>query len=257
MSSINHAPPMPPTPVVAFKNFNDAKPTAFDGTQCATALLQWYEKMASVFLHIECPDDKRTRFASSVFEKGALTWWVKEKSVRGAEAAMTLPWNELKDLMTRQFCSPNELMNLEAKFWNLKQEGGEHTAYTSRFNELSWLVPHLVTLASYAIDKYIRGLPREIQDSVLSSSPKELDDAINLAATLTDNNVKAGTLTMKGSKKNPEKSPPEPRETKPELSKHAYTNHINKRKHYALTQTQNTQPQPSKKKTLHGNTPFV
>ncbi|XP_076903181.1 uncharacterized protein LOC143558174 [Bidens hawaiensis] len=163
--------------------------------------------MESVFLHIECPDDKQTRFATGVLEKGALTWWVKEKSTRGAEAAMALSWNELKDLMTRQFYPPNELMNLEAEFWNLKQEGGVHTAYTTRFNELSVLVPHLVTPTSRAIDKYIRGLPREIQDSVLSSSPKELGDAINLAATLTDNHVKAGTLTMKGLKKNADKSP--------------------------------------------------
>ncbi|XP_076959092.1 uncharacterized protein LOC143635078 [Bidens hawaiensis] len=193
--------------------------------------------MESVFLHIECPDDKQNRFATGVFEKCALTWWVMEKSTRGAEAAMALPWNELKDLMTRSFCPPNELMNLvyksvfeksewlhlEAEFWNLKQEGGEHSAYTSRLNELSVLVPHLVTPNSRAIENYIRGLPRQIQDSFFSSSPKELDDAINLAATLTDNHVKAGTLTLQSSKKPIDKLATEPKETKPGLSKPAYS----------------------------------
>ncbi|XP_076954562.1 uncharacterized protein LOC143629081 [Bidens hawaiensis] len=152
MASVNPAPPTPSAPVMTYKNFTDAKHTAFDGTQGASALLQWYEKMGRVFLHIECPDDKRTRFASTVFEKGALTWWVKETSTRGAEADMALPWNELKDLMTRQFCPPNELMNLGTEFWNLKQEGGEHSVYTSRFNKLSVLVPHLITPNSRAIE---------------------------------------------------------------------------------------------------------
>ncbi|XP_076883893.1 uncharacterized protein LOC143532856 [Bidens hawaiensis] len=191
MANVNPPPPPPSAPIVTFKNFTDAKPTYFDGTQGATALLQWYDKVESVFFQIECPDDTRTRFATGMFEKGALTWWVKEKSTRGVEATIALPWKKLKDLMTRQFCPPNELMNLEAEFWSLKQEGGEHSAYTTRFNELSVLVPHLVTPDSRAIDKYIRGLPRQIQDNVFSSSPKELGDAINLAATLTDNHVKA------------------------------------------------------------------
>ncbi|XP_076900828.1 uncharacterized protein LOC143555080 [Bidens hawaiensis] len=156
----------------SFKTFTSTKHQEFDGTEGATALLQWYEQMERKFLHIECPDDKRTRFATSVFAKVALTWWVKEKTTRGAEVAMAMPWDELKELMTKKFCSPSELMNLEAEFWNLKQESGEHAAYTFRFNELSMPVPHLVTSTSRAIDKYIRGLPRQIQDSVLSSAPK-------------------------------------------------------------------------------------
>ncbi|XP_076909710.1 uncharacterized protein LOC143567080 [Bidens hawaiensis] len=64
----------------------------------------------------------------------------KEKTTRGAEAAMAMPWDELRELMTKQFCPPSELINLEAEFWNLKQESGKHAAYTSRFNELSVLL---------------------------------------------------------------------------------------------------------------------
>ncbi|XP_076924507.1 uncharacterized protein LOC143586976 [Bidens hawaiensis] len=176
--------------------------------------------MESKFLHIECPDDKRTRFATSVFTKGALTWWVKKKTTHGAEASMATPWDELKEMMTKQFCPPTELMNLEAKFLNIKQESGEHTAYTSCFNELSVLVPHLVTPTSRANDKYIRGLPRQIQDSVLSSASKELGDVINLAANLTDNHVKVGTFT---SKKPADKSSTEPKESKPEPSKPSHS----------------------------------
>ncbi|KAD6455003.1 hypothetical protein E3N88_09709 [Mikania micrantha] len=40
-----------------------------------------------------------------------------------------------------------------------------------------------------------------IQDTVLGRNPTTLEDAIRLAATLTDNHVKDGTLTRKGSKK--------------------------------------------------------
>ncbi|KAD3338040.1 hypothetical protein E3N88_33561 [Mikania micrantha] len=41
----------------------------------------------------------------------------------------------------------------------------------------------------------------QIQDTAFGSKPTTLEDAIRLAATLTDNHVKDGTLTRKGVKK--------------------------------------------------------
>ncbi|KAD7479746.1 hypothetical protein E3N88_02882 [Mikania micrantha] len=57
----------------------------------------------------------------------------------------------------------------------------------------------------------------QIQDSVLSSKPTTIADAIHMAANLTDNHVKAGTLTRKGFKKDKDQSkgPNEP--TKEEI----------------------------------------
>ncbi|KAI3797465.1 hypothetical protein L1987_32722 [Smallanthus sonchifolius] len=117
------------------------------------------------------------------------------------DVAMTLPWDELKRIMTEEFCPRNEMKKLEAEFWDLTQDNGESLAYTTRFHELSMLVPHMVTPLSRCIEKYIGGLPRQIQDTVFGRNPTNLEDAIRLAATLTDNHVKAGTLTRKGAKK--------------------------------------------------------
>ncbi|KAI3810911.1 hypothetical protein L1987_20562 [Smallanthus sonchifolius] len=114
---------------------------------------------------------------------------------------MALPLDEVKRLMTEEFCPRNEVKKLEAEFWDLAQDSGESLAYTTRFHELSLLMPHMVTPLSRCIEKYIGGLPRQIQDTVLGRNPATLEDAIRLSATLTDNHVKAGTLTKKGSKK--------------------------------------------------------
>ncbi|KAD3642175.1 hypothetical protein E3N88_31399 [Mikania micrantha] len=148
-----------------------------------------------------CPDDLRVQYGTSVFQKRALTWWNGEKRNRGAEVALALTWDEVKTLMTEEFCPRNEMKKLEEEFWNLTQDSGENLAYTTRFHELSLLVPHMVTPLSRAIEKYIGGLPMQIQDTVWGRNPKTLEDAIRLAATLTDNHVKVGTLTRKGAKK--------------------------------------------------------
>jgi hypothetical protein len=128
-----------------------------------------------------------------------------EKHTQGMDAAMAPSWNEVKDLMTREFCLHNMVKKLEVEFWELKQDNGEHLAYTTRFHELRLLVPYLVTPLFRAIEKYIDGLPMQIQDTILGRDPATLEDAIYLAVTLSDNHVKAGTLTRKYSKKPSEK----------------------------------------------------
>ncbi|KAI3815594.1 hypothetical protein L1987_15268 [Smallanthus sonchifolius] len=188
-------------PQCTFKHFNSCNPTKFFGTEGATGLLQWFESMESTFLNSDCPDNLRVRYATSVLQKRALTWWNGEKRTRGVEVAKSLSWDDLKKAMTDEFCPRNEMRKLETEFWDLAQDSGDNLAYTTRFQELSLSVPHMITPLARKIEKYIGGLPMQIQDAVLGSNPPTLEAAIRLSATLSDNHVKAGTLTRKGSKK--------------------------------------------------------
>ncbi|KAI3814357.1 hypothetical protein L1987_19110 [Smallanthus sonchifolius] len=199
----------------------------------ATGLLQWFESIENTFLNSDCPDNLRFRHATSVLQKRALTWWNGEKRTRGVEVAMALPWDEVNRVMTEEFCPRNEVNKLEAEFWDLAHDGGESLAYTTRFHELSLLVPHMVTHLSRCIEKYIGGLPRQIQDTVLGRNPATLEDAIRLSATLTDNHVKAGTLTRKGTKKGPDTTTP-PVHIKEATTKSSSNNKKRKARNYAM-----------------------
>ncbi|KAI3704632.1 hypothetical protein L1987_74858 [Smallanthus sonchifolius] len=197
----------PRNPACTFKHFNSCNPTKFYGNEGATGLLQWFESIEGTFINAACPENLKVRYATSVFQKRALTWWNGEKRNRGIE-------------------------KLEAEFWDLKQDSGESLAYTTRFHELSLLMPHMVTPLSRAIEKYINGLPMQIQDTVLGSNPATLEEAIRLAATLSDNHVKAETLSKKCAKKTFEKTTTEPpKETKSESS---FNNRKRKGKNFAI-----------------------
>ncbi|KAI3687799.1 hypothetical protein L1987_81502 [Smallanthus sonchifolius] len=155
-------------------------------------------------------------------KKRALTWWNGEKRTRGNESTMSLSWDEMKRIMTDEFCPRNEMRKLEAEFWDLTQDSGENLAYTTRFQELSLLVPHMVTPLARGIEKYIGGLPMPLQDTVLGSNPSTLEDAIRLSAVLTDNHVKASTLSRKGTKKVVDKAATSvsDKDKEPESSRH-------------------------------------
>ena len=228
-------PPVANPPACTYKHFLSCQPTKFSGAEGATGLLQWFESIENTFLHSDCPENLQVRYASSAFQKRALTWWNGEKRTRGADIAMGLTWAEVKQLMTSEFCPRNEIRKLEEEFWALKQDSGNQLDYTNRFHELSILVPHLVTPLSRGIEKYINGLPSAIQDTVFGRNPANLEEAIRLAATLTDNHVKEGKLTRKNQKKPDSKTPTveavktEPSLTQPSSSKKRKT------RNYAVT----------------------
>ncbi|KAI3723553.1 hypothetical protein L2E82_35208 [Cichorium intybus] len=193
----------------SFKHFRSCNPPYFKGIDGATALLTWIEEMESTFIHSECPEDLMVRHATGCLQGHALSWWNLEKRAKGEGVALGMTWSKLKERMIEKFCPDSELQTLEEEFWNLKQVGGDNAAYTNRFYDLSRLLPHMVQPTKTAIRRYIKGLPRQIRDSVTSSRPSTLESAIEIAGQLNEDNMNDGVLPRKGSKMTTEKPTPE------------------------------------------------
>ncbi|GKF40298.1 hypothetical protein Tco_0120359, partial [Tanacetum coccineum] len=79
--------------------------------------------------------------------------------------------------------------------------GANHVAYTDRFHELAKLVPHLVTLESSHIKRYINGLAAQICGMLRATQPTTIQSAILTAGILTDEAVRCGTLTKGNDKR--------------------------------------------------------
>ncbi|GKC03345.1 putative reverse transcriptase domain-containing protein, partial [Tanacetum coccineum] len=92
------------------------------------------------------------------------------------EAARTLePLNEgmektemeimagLMRLMTEVYCPRNEIQKMETKLWNKIVKGNDLTAYTQRFQELILLCTRMVPDEEDRVERFIRGLPDNIQ----------------------------------------------------------------------------------------------
>ncbi|KAI3744183.1 hypothetical protein L1987_57259 [Smallanthus sonchifolius] len=207
--------------VCTFKHFNSCNPHKYLGCEGATGLLQWFEGMENTFEMSDCPDELKVKYASSAFQRRALTWWNAENKIRGREGALAMTWDKLKEIMIEEFCPSNEMKKLEIELWDLTQDSGESEAYTTRFHELCILVPHLVTPLTRMIDRYIGGLPPQIRGTVMGSSPSTLEAAIRLSASLTDDLVKSGVLFRKGDKRVKEEvaKKPEYRHKKQKTSK--------------------------------------
>ncbi|GJW58762.1 putative reverse transcriptase domain-containing protein [Tanacetum coccineum] len=94
---------------------------------------------------------------------------------------------------------------METELWNLVVKGNDLTAYTRRFQELVLLCTRMVLIKEDKVERFVGGLPDNIQGNVIAAEPSQLQDAIRIANNLMDQKLKgypmalhAGTKRRKG-----------------------------------------------------------
>ncbi|GJY39104.1 putative reverse transcriptase domain-containing protein [Tanacetum coccineum] len=106
------------------------------------------------------------------------------------DAAYTLSWSELLKLMTKVYCPRNEIQKMETKLWNLLVKNNDMATYTQRFQELFHVVTKLVPKEEDLVEKFIGGLPDNIQGNVIATEPIRLQDVVRIANHLMDKKLK-------------------------------------------------------------------
>ncbi|KAD4585863.1 hypothetical protein E3N88_23464 [Mikania micrantha] len=173
-----------------FKHFSSCNPKPFTGNDGVTAMLEWFDGIEVTFINSECPEELKTRSATGVFQARALEWWTNERNLRSNEEAYALSWEEVKALMMEEFCPIHEQQKLEEEFWNLKQIGDDNLAYTTRFKQLSFIVPHLVSTLERKSRKYLNGLPPTMRDTIEAAKLDNIEAIYRLAASLNSNRIR-------------------------------------------------------------------
>ncbi|GKF59023.1 reverse transcriptase domain-containing protein, partial [Tanacetum coccineum] len=81
----------------------------------------------------------------------------------GHDVAYEMTWKSLMKMMTEAYCPRSEIKKLETELWNLMVNGTDVVSYTQRFQELALLCSRMVPEESDKVDKYVGGLPDNIQ----------------------------------------------------------------------------------------------
>ncbi|GJS90111.1 putative reverse transcriptase domain-containing protein [Tanacetum coccineum] len=169
-----------------FARFMKCNIAAFRGIKGAIEFQRWFEKTESVFEISECAEGKKVKIAAATLEGPALTWWKTKVATIGLETVLRMPWTEMKQLMTAEFCPIKEIQRMEHELWNLKVKEYDVVAYTHRFNELALMCPRMVEPERVKVDAYIRGLTDTIKGEVTSSKPADLNEAVRMAHKLME-----------------------------------------------------------------------
>ncbi|GKE20880.1 reverse transcriptase domain-containing protein, partial [Tanacetum coccineum] len=106
----------------------------FFGTEGAVGLLTWFESIESVLHITKCLAESQVKFAFSMLQGRALTWWNTLFQTQGRATAIAQPWEDFKKLLMEEYYPDDEIQKLESEFWNHKMVGTDIDGYTARFH---------------------------------------------------------------------------------------------------------------------------
>ncbi|GKF27860.1 hypothetical protein Tco_0094202, partial [Tanacetum coccineum] len=143
------------------EDFMKCQPTSFKGTEGVVGLIRWSEKMETVFHISNCPEKYQVKYATCTLLDSALTGWNSHKRTIRTDTTYTLSWRELMKLMTEVF------------------------------QELTMMCTKMVPEEEDRVEKFIGGLPNNIQGNVIAVEPTRLQDAVRIANSLMDKKLKS------------------------------------------------------------------
>ncbi|GKB26010.1 putative reverse transcriptase domain-containing protein [Tanacetum coccineum] len=170
----------------SYKEFMSCQPINFKGTEGSVGLIRWFERTKSVFSRSNCTEDCKVKFATGTLTEKALSWWNYFAQPIGIEEAYKITWVEFKKLLIKKYYPRTEVQKMEDEFYHLTMKGNDLKTYVRRFQELETLCPTMVPDSKKMIEVFIEGLPRSIEGNVTSSKLQTLEEAINIAQRLMD-----------------------------------------------------------------------
>ncbi|GJT99045.1 reverse transcriptase domain-containing protein [Tanacetum coccineum] len=160
-----------------YLDFMKCQPLNFKGKEGVVELTQWFEKMETVFGISNCLVENQIKFSTCTLPAGALTWWNFHVRTVGHDVAYAMTWTDLKKKMTEKYCPRGEIKKLEVELWNLKVKD--------------------------KIKRYVGGLPDMIHGSVVASTPKTMQEAIEITFELIDTKIRTFAERQRSGEKKP------------------------------------------------------
>ncbi|GJY59839.1 putative reverse transcriptase domain-containing protein [Tanacetum coccineum] len=148
-----------------YLDFMKCQPLNFKGTEGVVKLIQWVEKIETLFSISNCLVENQIKFSTCTLLA------------------------DLKKKMTDKYRPRVEIKKLEAELWNLKVKGTDVIGYNQHFQELALLYVRMFLEEFDKIERYVSGLPNMIYGNVVASKPKIMQEAIEVATKLMDKKI--------------------------------------------------------------------
>ncbi|GJW97710.1 reverse transcriptase domain-containing protein [Tanacetum coccineum] len=116
---------------------------------------------------------------------------------KGSEGGVRLIrlFEQTESVFSRSNCT-EDCKNMEDEFYHLTVKGNDLKTYVRRFQELATLCPTMVPDYEKMMEVFIGGLPRSIKGNVTASKPQTLEEAINIAQRLMDQDLALSSIIL-------------------------------------------------------------
>lgn len=154
------------------------KPDQFFGTDDAKRVRQWVFQVENYFNVIGEPDERRVPYATTLLRKNALLWW---QSLRPEERPAT--WADFSRVLIEYFQPLSATIVARDNLARLYQKTSVK-AYVEEFKSQVLNIPDITDAEK--LDKFRRGLKREVRLHVAFANPPTFDSAVTVAEQIDE-----------------------------------------------------------------------
>ena len=118
--------------------------------------------METMFESCESTNRQKTALAVPLLKSGVLSWWKLLADSMPKGEASKMSWEDFLVQLKMQYCSEQDLLEINNEFQNLKKGKMSVIEYAASFTEKMKLVPYLVPTELSKVNKFAHGLPADI-----------------------------------------------------------------------------------------------
>ncbi|OVA11676.1 zinc finger protein [Macleaya cordata] len=147
----------------------------------------WIKEMEKTFRTFECPEEYKQRFAAFQLVEDALDWW--ESRSQDLDTT-TLTWQQFQAMFFDQYFPQSARMAMEKEFQDLRQKDDQTVVEFEReFSRLALYAPGLIPTEQSKIQKFLRGLNRQISRHIIGQPSFDTFPKVVECARLHDQEI--------------------------------------------------------------------
>ena len=163
-----------------YRNLNGAQ---FSGNESIIQTQAWLSSVERIFEHIQLRDDQKRLVASWALKEEVLIWW---ETIIKNNPEGDITWDRFKVIFLERFTPPEVTERLCDVFSYLIQGDMTIPEYHKKFNELAHFAPHLIQDPKRKNLRFIHGLQRRYQNSVMRNVKLPFSEMIYMAYQYED-----------------------------------------------------------------------
>ncbi|KAF3783898.1 hypothetical protein EJ110_NYTH31468 [Nymphaea thermarum] len=176
-------------PAVSFQQFMAMQPPIFSGGCSHDQAKHWIEEIERFFVLLRMPEEDKVNYGTYLLKGDALDWWKSTLEIRFA-GQLSLSWMQFRDSFFSTYYPVHARDKKMQEFLDLQQNQLNLEEYITRYRHLETYCPHFYSTDGARACKFVRGMREGLRSKVLSSRPRDLDEAVTMARCIEEDWVR-------------------------------------------------------------------
>ncbi|KAF3780831.1 hypothetical protein EJ110_NYTH38297 [Nymphaea thermarum] len=170
---------------MSYQQFLAMQPPIFSGGCSHDKAKQWIEEVERIFALLKMPEEDKVNYGTYLLKGDALDWWTSTLEIRFA-GQPSISWMQFRETFFNTYYPVHARDKKMQEFLDLQQNQLSLEEYITKYRHLEAFCPYFYTTDGARAGKFVRGLREGLRSKVLTSRPRDLDEAVTMARCIEE-----------------------------------------------------------------------